>query len=123
MPMYSWPGVKSLLKGRPPWIWAGGPCAHDLQVGGADGDAIDAHEDLGALRHGNGLLDQRQLVRVTQDPGLHGVRDRKRRVHLHVVRLRHAALSSDWVCCEMRRARGSDEPGCARAALLLAPLS
>src|SRR3954447_21227701 len=24
--MYSWPGVKSLLKGRPPWIWAGGPC-------------------------------------------------------------------------------------------------
>ena len=27
VPMYSWPGVKSLLKGSPPWIWAGGPCA------------------------------------------------------------------------------------------------
>src|SRR4051794_35700593 len=25
--MYSWPGVKSLLKGRPPWIWAGSPCS------------------------------------------------------------------------------------------------
>ena len=27
VPMYSWPGVQFLLKGRPPWISAGGPCA------------------------------------------------------------------------------------------------
>src|SRR5829696_7768525 len=26
VPMYSWPGVKFLLNGRPPWIEAGGPC-------------------------------------------------------------------------------------------------
>ena len=25
VPMYSWPGVKFLLNGRPPWIEAGGP--------------------------------------------------------------------------------------------------
>src|SRR5438045_3487077 len=25
--MYSWPGVQFLLKGRPPWTIAGGPCA------------------------------------------------------------------------------------------------
>ena len=25
VPMYSWPGVKFLLNGRPPWISAGGP--------------------------------------------------------------------------------------------------
>ena len=27
VPMYSWPGVKFLLNGNPPWIMAGGPCA------------------------------------------------------------------------------------------------
>ncbi len=27
VPMYSWPGVKLLLNGRPPWISAGGPLA------------------------------------------------------------------------------------------------
>ena len=26
VPMYSWPGVKFLLYGMPPWIDAGGPC-------------------------------------------------------------------------------------------------
>src|ERR1043165_9146106 len=26
VPMYSWPGVKFLLNGMPPWIEAGGPC-------------------------------------------------------------------------------------------------
>src|SRR3954468_13197859 len=70
------------------------PVLDDLQVGGADGDAVDAHEDLSALRRGNGLVDERQLARVIQDPCLHGVRNGKRRIHLHVVRLRHSGLSS-----------------------------
>src|SRR5207342_1170214 len=49
----------------------------DLQIGGADGDGVDAHENLGALRHGNRLVREREVAGIAEHPGLHGVGDGK----------------------------------------------
>ena len=48
---------------------------YDLDVGGADGDRVDPHQDFGAPRLGHRLLDQRELFRAAEHPGLHRLRD------------------------------------------------
>jgi hypothetical protein len=47
---------------------------YDLDVGRAYRDRVDAHENLGRPRLRDRLLDDRQLLRATQDPGLHPIR-------------------------------------------------
>src|SRR6516225_5204281 len=47
----------------------------DLEVGRADRDRVDAHQDLGPLRHRYRLLPQRKLAGIAEHPRLHGVRD------------------------------------------------
>src|SRR5262249_7180455 len=51
------------------------PVIDDLEIGRADRDRIDAHQDLGLLRHRYRLLPQRKLAGIAEHPRLHGVRD------------------------------------------------
>ena len=74
--MYSWPGVKFLLNGMPPWIERRRAVIDDLEIGRADRDRVDAHQHLGPLRHRHRLVRQRQLAGIAEHPCLHGVRDR-----------------------------------------------
>ena len=71
VPMYSWPGVQFLLKGRPPCTSAGGPERDDVEVGGADRHRIDAHQHLGRARHRHRLLDELEFAGIAQHPGAH----------------------------------------------------
>ena len=48
VPMYSWPGVKFLLKGSPPSMLAGDPRMNDLEIGCTDRNRIDPDQDFGA---------------------------------------------------------------------------
>ncbi len=43
VPIYSWPGVKFLLKGRPPPMLARRAAMDNLEIGGADRDRVDPH--------------------------------------------------------------------------------
>src|ERR1700692_4812688 len=60
VPIYSWPGVKFLLKGTPPPMLAG-----------------DANQSFRAPRNRRGLVAQEKLVGVAQDPSLHLIGNRK----------------------------------------------
>src|SRR5579859_1310432 len=47
----------------------------DLEIRRADGDSIDAHQNLGGTWFRDRLLDQSQLFGATKCPGLHGPGD------------------------------------------------
>ena len=64
-----------LIKRQPALNHCGRTAVNNLDIGCADGDRINTHQDLGRTWRGHGLLDERQLVGVTQDPGLHFFRD------------------------------------------------
>jgi hypothetical protein len=49
----------------------------NLQIGGADRDRIDAHQNLGALGHRNRFLRELKLAGIAEHPGFHRVGDRK----------------------------------------------
>src|SRR5262252_9066231 len=51
------------------------PVIDDLEIGRADRDRVDAHQDLGFFRHRYRLLPQRKLAGIAEHPRLHGVRD------------------------------------------------
>ena len=55
----------------------GQPVLDDLDVGGADGDGVDAHQHFGAAGFGHRLFDQAEFVRAAQHPGLHGLGNRE----------------------------------------------
>src|SRR5262249_25011637 len=52
-----------------------GPVIDDLEIGRADRDRVDAHQDLGLFRHRYRLLPQRKLTGIAEHPRFHGVRD------------------------------------------------
>src|SRR6185295_17386773 len=54
----------------------------DLEIGRADGDGVDAHQDFRLFRHWDGLLAQRKLPGIAEHPRLHGIRDRVIRTRL-----------------------------------------
>jgi hypothetical protein len=55
-----------------------GAVFHDLEVGRADGDGVDPHQDFRPSGYGNRLLHQFLFVRVAQHPGAHDLIDRHR---------------------------------------------
>src|SRR5262245_27975554 len=59
------------------------PMIDDLEIGRADRDRVDAHQDLGLFRHRYRLLPQRKLTGIAQHPRLHGVWDAIVRARLY----------------------------------------
>ena len=49
----------------------------DLEVGCADGDRVDADQNLRVPRNGRRLVAQHKLIRVAQNPSFHPPRNRK----------------------------------------------
>ena len=54
----------------------------NFKIGGADRDGVDSHQNFRALRHGDWLVRQLKLARISEHPGLHLVRDWKIRLVL-----------------------------------------
>ena len=122
VPIYSWPGVKFLLKGRPPWMLAGEP---EWMISRSVAQIATASMRTStSARAGTGhrLVAQGKLVRVAEHPGFHPVGDgivgRRRHarwpVHGRILFLRNLAqmvgASHDWarrrpfsVCCRAKR--------------------
>src|SRR5579885_2350356 len=110
VPMYSWPGVKFLLNGAPPWI-IGRAVIDDLEIGGADGDGVDAHQHFRLLRHRHRLLSDAELARVAEYPGAHHVGDRKFVVvGLHAGRCVHVSLQKQTIAPRARSIGGGLRP-------------
>ena len=66
---------KVLVERQPPLKHRGRALVNDLQIGRADRNRVDPHQHLGRARLGHGFVDQRELVRVAQHPGLHRFRN------------------------------------------------
>ena len=73
VPMYSWPGREALVERQFAVDHRRHAVADDLDVGGADRDRIDPHQHLRRSRLRHRLLDQGQLLRLAEHPGLHRV--------------------------------------------------
>ena len=94
VPIYSWPGVKFLLCGMPPWIERRRAVIDDFEIGGADRDRIDAHQHFGALRHRHRLVLQCELAGIAEHPGFHRIGNGKIPARLHTLRRIHLLLRS-----------------------------
>ena len=64
-----------------------------LEVGRADRDRVDAHQNFGAARHRHRLFAKRELARIAQHPCLHGFGNRELRAGLHTRRNHRALLT------------------------------
>src|SRR5215831_3481936 len=87
------------------------PVIDDLEIGRADRDRVDAHQDLGLFRHRYRLLSQRKLTGIAEHPRLHGVRDGIVRARfysswrVHMVPSRHKQPRLDGIAGAQRRSQ------------------